>query len=471
VPATIHFRTVSGRQAEKFATLGHISLNDAGWRESRTNWTAPLTPSADSAWDDFPAAGDLFPWVAPGVKPNRTWVYAPSRMVLAKRWTAVVTETDLAEKSRLFKESRDAYLDRVKSPLGGLGTHQFVGSFASENGPPPGAVRVGYRSFDRQWVIPDSRLMHAESPPLWEARILGQVFVVEQHAHPITDGPGLVFSALIPDMDHFKGSEGGRVLPFLHPDGTPNLAPGLVAVLSDSLSQPVTAADVLAYIAGVVANPAFTRTFADELTTPGIRIPLTMDPDLWAQAVAIGEQVLWLHTYGESFAGPYRQAGSVRYPAGDPRQPLCRTAITTMPETMTYDADRGVAVLGTGQFGPVTPAVWEYAVGGKNVLRSWINYRKAVPGGKKTSPLDYIHVEAWDPDWTAELIDMFTVLTQLVDLEPAQAQLLMKVLAGQLHTLNSLRAAGVRWPANAADRKPRRSLITADSCKQPAFEL
>lgn len=484
-PATIRYRSISGRQAEKFAALSKVGLDDDGWRDARTVWTAPLTPSADSAWDDYPAASDLMPWVAPGVKPNRTWVYSPSRSVLDQRWTALVSEADPAQKARLFKESRDAYLARVKKPLAGAGTHQFTGPFMNEHARPPTPVRVGYRMFDRQWVIPDSRLMHAESPPLWEARIPGQIYTVEQHSKPINDGPGLVYSAVIPDMDYFKGSEGGRALPLLHPDGSPNLAPGLLRALTTALDHPVTAQDVLAYVAGVVSHPAFTQTFADELTTPGIRVPLTTDPELWAEAVALGEQVIWLHTYGESFADlpgttpdgdvPGRPHGNVRFPAGDPRQPLSLTAIGAMPEVMTHDPEAGLLTLGAGPgagtFGPVTPEVWDYAVGGRNVLKSWFNYRKAVPGGKKTSPLDHIHVEVWDPDWTTELIDLLTVLARLVELEPAQADLLDRVLAAPVHTVDALRASGVRWPIAPADRRPRRGFETREPSAPDQLDL
>jgi hypothetical protein len=330
---------------------------------------------------------------------------------------------------------------------------------------------VGYRAFDRQWLIPDSRLIHRPSPPLWEARRPGQVFVVEQHAHPIADGPALVFSALIPDMDYFKGSEGGRALPFLHPDGTPNFAPGLLAGISTALGGDVATPDALAYVAGVVSHPAYTHMFADELETPGIRVPLTTDPTLWARGVALGAEVLWLHTYGATFAGANRPANSVRYPAGDARQPQARTAIMAMPEKMVYDKSRLVVMLGGGEFGPVGPAVWGYTVGGTNVLKSWIKYRKAEPGGKKTSPLDHLHVEVWDPDWTTELIDLLTVLTRLVELEPAQAELLEAVLAGPLQTMESLRQAGVKWPLTAADRKPRRGLNAPSTNDQPALEL
>jgi hypothetical protein len=456
LPATIHYRTVTGRQTEKFAALGGIALDDSAWREARSDWTAPLTPTAHSAWDKYPAAGDLFPWVSPGAKMNRTWVYSPSDAVLHERWTSLLSEADPAAKVALFKNTRDSALERQKSPLPGEPSPTTATLLSEPVGSKPPLARIGYRSFDRQWVVADARALDQPRPDLWEARVVGQVFTTELHSSPINDGPGLVFSSLVPDMHYFKGSEGGRTLPFLHPDGTPNLAPGLVRALATRVEHEVPARDVLAYVAGVIAHPAFTRTLADELTTPGIRVPITSDADLWTEAVALGEQVVWLHTYGETFTGPDRPAGSIRYPKGDARQPQSRTPITQMPEVMTYDAGRAVVALGDGEFGPVTPEVWEYAVGGRNVLKSWFNYRKKVPGGKKTSPLDYIHVEVWDPDWTTEFVDLLTVLSRLVELEPAQADLLERILAGPLLTMDELRVAGVRWPTKPADRRPHR---------------
>jgi hypothetical protein len=73
-PAAIRYRSVSGRQADKFAALEKIGLDDDGWRLARTAWQAPLTPAAQGAWDEFPALSDLLPWVAPGVKANARWV-------------------------------------------------------------------------------------------------------------------------------------------------------------------------------------------------------------------------------------------------------------------------------------------------------------------------------------------------------------------------------------------------------------
>ncbi|MEX5637361.1 type ISP restriction/modification enzyme [Parafrankia sp. FMc2] len=460
MPAKIRYRTVTGRREEKFAALAEIGLDDGRWRETRRDWTDPLTPAADGGWDTYPAVSDLMPWYSPGVFPTRTWVYAPTPETLVQRWQTLLSETDPAEQAVLFKEGRDATLTKRKQPLPGLDTHQVTHNpIRSDRSTKPRPVQVGYRSFDRQWIIPDSRLMDMPRPALWAARIPGQVFVVEQHSNRISPGPGLVFSALIPDFHYFKGSGGGRTLPFLHPDRTPNLARGLVETLTDALSCPVAAADVLAYVAGLTAHPGYTSTFTDELSTPGIRIPITADRDLWARAVAIGEEVLWLHTYGATDIG--RPPGNIRFPQEDSRQPLSIKGIGAMPGSLRYNPQQRTLAIGDGEISPVRPEVWAYTVDGKNVVKSWFNYRKKDPGGRRFSPLDGIHSTIWDPIWTTELLDLLTVLTRLVNLEPAQAEVLTDVLAGPMLSRKALQVGGTLWPDGPKDRKPRRSLTTA----------
>lgn len=469
IPATIHHRAINGRQEEKFAALAAIRLDDDGWREARTGWTDPLTPASGGQWDTYPALSDLMPWYSPGVFPVRTWIYAPNAETLLRRWQTLLGETDPEAQSKLFRKGRDASMDKAKEPLPGTDTHRAAsGALRQDRVTQPRPVRVGYRSFDRQWTLPDSRLMEMPRRDLWAARIPGQVFIIEQHTKPISDGPGLVFSALIPDFDHFKGSGGGRTLPYLHPDGTPNLAPGLTAALTTALSRNITSEDVLAYIAAIVAHPAYTRTFADELTTPGIRVPITRDQELWSQAVALGQQVIWLHTYGEMCTGPDRPHANVRFAHGDARQPLCTKPIISMPEIISHGAERSILMMDSGEFAPVRREVWNYAVGGKNVLGSWFNYRKKDPGGKRPSPLDHLYPTAWDPDWTTEAVDLLTVLTRLVELEPAQADLLTRVLAGKPLHADDLGAAGTLWPMTPKDRKPRYSCSSLRRVETPA---
>src|SRR5712671_2055888 len=82
------------------------------------------------------------------------------------------------------------------------------------------------------------------------------------------------------------------------------MPPDLLAYLGQKYETPVTAEDVMAYIAAVAAHPAYTARFQDDLAQPGLRIPLTANGKLFAKAVELGRTIIWLHTFGERFTDP-----------------------------------------------------------------------------------------------------------------------------------------------------------------------
>jgi len=462
VPATVHHTTLSGLSAAKARALGELPLDGEPWRLARSNWTAPFLPQATSDWDEYPALTDLFPWGATGIGPNRRWVYSPSPEVLRARWRQIVAEQDGEAKSKLFKETHHATLDRAKEPLAGADTYKTTTvPFRNETGAPPEPAQVGYRAFDRQWILPDSRLMHTPSTNLWAARQADQVFIAEQHAHVFGPGPSIAISSEILDKDYFDG-RGGRIVPLLHPDGSANLAHGLLNSLSESLGVPVSAEDFLAYSMAILGHPGFRETFLDELTTPGIRLPITADPSLWAEALELGRTAIWASTFGLRASSTIRPLGHIRLDPNCQQRPLCQSGITEMPESLGYDESTESLLIGDGRFSPVTSAVRDYEVGGRNVLDSWFGYRKARPSGRKSSPLDEINATSWPSGWTEELLDLLSVLTRLVDLEPQQQDLLVRILGAELLTMKALADCGVRWPVTRRDRNPRYPLDQAE---------
>lgn len=151
-------------------------------------------------------------------------------------------------------------MTKGKSARPGVDTHHGTRPIGEDRDTEPRPVRVGYRSFDRQWVLPDARVMDMPRRDLWAARVPGPVFVVEQHRHPFQSGPALLFSPLIPDFDHFN-NRGGRTFPYRHPDGTANWAPGLTTALSVLLGVDVALDDVFAYVARADRSPRLHQNF------------------------------------------------------------------------------------------------------------------------------------------------------------------------------------------------------------------
>ncbi len=256
-------------------------------------------------------------------------------------------------------------------------------------------------------------------------------------------------AALLPDLHHYKGSFGGRAWPlWLDAAGTrPNLVPGLLDHLGTKYATVLTGSDVFAYLAAVIAHPAYTERFAADLLVPGLRVPLTADSALLAEAVALGRRVLWLHTFGERFTDPTggRPVRSPRVP--DERRPQVTVTIPDtevgMPEEIDYDAAGRILSVGDGRIAPLAPEVWRYEVSGMKVVKRWFDRRKREPEGRRSSPLDDMVASTWDPDWTTELLEVLSVLTLLVELEPDQASLLDRILDGPLVTVADLTAAGV----------------------------
>lgn len=136
----------------------------------------------------------------------------------------------------------------------------------------------------------------------------------------------------------------------------------LLARLATVAGRPVTAEDIMAYLAAVLAHPAYTARFAKDLVRPGLRVPLTADRVLFDEAVALGRRVIWLHCYGERFADPTagRPKGAPRLPKGQapcvPAEGAIPPAPEPLPDTMDYDPAHRRLVIGTGYIDNVTQA-------------------------------------------------------------------------------------------------------------------
>jgi hypothetical protein len=269
----------------------------------------------------------------------------------------------------------------------------------------------------------------------------------------------LTITRHIPDLDHYKGSFGGRVFPlWANAAATePNMPAALLTELSAAYGRPVTGPDLFAYIAAVAASPAYTERFREHLKQPGLRIPITAERALFDEAVEIGREVVWLHSFGERF-GEGRPPGPPHVDKDEPTIPAgggLPDTLAAMPHELEYDAAARRLKIGTGYVAQVSPAVWAYEVSGKNVLRQWWSYRRKdrskPPMGDKRPPsaLSDIKPEAWPAEYTTELLALLRVLTQLVALEPRQADLLARIVDAPTIDSDTLRAAGSLGEASA----------------------
>jgi len=449
--AKVHYARIRGTREEKLAGLASVTkFDDLTWSPCPNGWRDPFRPVGRGSFFSWPPLTDIFPWQHSGLEFKRLWPIAPDQRTLERRWRAFLTAADRAA---AFHDTRDrSIFTRCASVHGDA----MLGALAkvAEGEPMPPAQRVGYRSFDRQWVIADSRVGDYLRPSLWQSHGSRQVYLTTLIGHPLGDGPGVTGTSEVPDRHHFRGSYGSKhVIPLWRDAAgkTPNLLPGLLEAVGAVLGRAVEPEDLLAYCYGILGSPAYTRRFWDELEEGQVRVPLTKDRALFDRGEEIGRTLLRLHTYGERFVLKGQKRGKV--PQGSAR---CLKAVSSRsedyPADFAYDEAGRTLRVGEGEFTPVAKEVWGFEVSGLKVVSSWLSYRMRDAGDGGTSPLDLIHPESWTPTLTRELLDLLWVLEATLEVYPQQEKILAEIVAGPLFKASELPAI----PDEAREPPPTR---------------
>lgn len=442
-PAQTNYRRIRGTAEAKLAALRAIGGADdpfAGeWASAPDGWLDPLVPpTGDAEWGDMPLLTDLFPWQQPGCMFNRTWPIAPSRELLAQRWSRFANSA-ATERPELFVTASSGR--NINTRVAGLPSLAEVRA----NDSPQTIRRYSYRSFDREWAFDDPRMAKTESPSLWQSLSDRQLFLCSLLTSGISAGPALTANVAVPDKHAFRGSFGGKDIIPLYRDAAglePNLTTGLAAALARLLGiDPPSVEDVAAYCYALLSANAYQQRFAAALETPGLRVPLTADPLLWSEAVEAGRGLLWLHTHAERFvdnsAGRPQRVPDVAGVGWD-----CDvTRIPADTGAISYDGDTGTITVGDGRVGGVRPEVWAFSVSGMQVLPKWLGYRTARGAGRavsSTSALDRIRPTEWVDEWNDELLDLVRILTLTVDRQELLADLLGRVCDGELVSADDL---------------------------------
>lgn len=430
-PAEVKYSRIRGTREEKLAVLDALrNLDDLPWEDCPAGWQDPMKPAGVGDFFSWPALTDVMPWQHSGVQVKRSWPIAPDEDTLTRRWAALMRSAD---RGPLFRETSARQVSNAySSSTPGLGGGPSLNS-EPVGAPVPQIVPFAFRSFDRQKLIADNRLMDRPRPALWKCHGSEQVYLTTlTTTAPLGHGPAATAAADLPDLHHFRGSYGGSDAFPLWRDaaGTaPNIWPGLVEAWSVDVGIKITPEALLAYIYAILACKSYTSRFWDELEIPGPRVPLTSDPDLLERADAIGQELLFLHTFGQRYAGsPPR-----KLPSGEARSILAVSdRPQNYPDEFFYDEDQKELRVGTGVFAPVGPDVWGYQVSGLQVVHSWLDFRMAHRGGRKSSQLDEIRPSTWTPQFTAELLQLLWILERTVKLADSQALLLEEIIAGPL---------------------------------------
>lgn len=465
-PANVNYTRISGTRSEKYAGLDQVSsFKHLSFQACPTEWQAPFQPAGTGAYEQWPALSDLFPWRNPGSAAHRTWPIATRENVLEARWKRLV-EADPPDRGALLVETRDRQVDKRYRPItdSRRGTPLTAIKDLDGNAPAPDIEPYAWRAFDRRWILADHRVLDTPRPPLWLTRSEHQLYFTTLTTTRLGAGPAMLANTDVPDFNHFN-NRACQMIPLFRDAAatTPNVAAGLLDIIGKTLGHPVSVDEFACYVYALLAHPGYEAIFARELTAPDPHVPITGDPDLFAEGVRLGRKLIWLHTNARRFVDAREgRPGSV--PSGRARNtaPVPDTVANAPREVHFEPGDERLGI-GTGVFLPVSPNVWEYSVSGHRVVPYWINARLPSPPGERKSDLDSVVALTWSAEETSQLLELLWTIEASLDLEGHLLTLLDQVVTSPL-----IHKAAFPTPSEAERAAPEPTPTDTD---QDAFNL
>lgn len=428
--AKVYYQRISGTKLEKLSALGDVDVpeNDSEWAQlANGDWTDKFVPSNSAALADGVALDVVFPWSHSGVQFKRKWPIATSIDGLERRWNRLGVAASREEMADLFRETSQKHLEAKGKNLFSLESLPALMQDSNMLAP----VRYGYRSFDRQFTVPDSRVNDRPRPQLWDSYSDDQLFLVTLTSTTLGDGPAVTLSPYVPDMHFFNNRGAKDVHPLYRSAGTsqPNVSASLRAALATAYGREAEPLEIAAYVVGLLGTSAYTERFADELAESVAHVPFTADEALFTEVAGFGRSIIFEQTWGERGAELNQFGQSVGQRFKGAATIAVPTPASGYPESWSYDTDSHQLSVGGGRFDNVSPAVAGFEVSGMNVLRSWLGYRMKTPAGKSSSPLDRIQANTWQHD--SEFLELLWQLEFMVNAAPRGAELLDQVVTGK----------------------------------------
>jgi predicted helicase len=148
----------------------------------------------------------------------------------------------------------------------------------------------------------------------------------------------------------------------------PNLNPKVVEALAGAYGREPSPEEIFHYAYAVLYAPAYRAKYAEFLRMDFPRVPFTADREAFEALAGLGARLAALHLLNS----PELDPPAARFQGeGDGR------VAKTKSQGFCYDAgEQRVYINPTQYFGPVSPEVWAYRVGGYQVCEKWLKDRR-----------------------------------------------------------------------------------------------
>jgi len=382
--AKVHHADLWGLGKDKYDWLLNHNAETTDWQEIHPKpefyLFVPRDEAALERYNEFVRVTEVFPVHSVGIVTARdklTIHWTPEEV-----WTTVLNfsrlDIELARQAyKLGKDARDWKVRLAQEDLRSSGPDRER------------IVPILYRLFDVRYTYytGKSRGFHCmPRPQVMHHMLAGEnvaLMTCRQLSQP-TWAHAMVSDRITDDcMVSNRTRERGYLMPlYLYPDTSqkdlfselepderkPNLNPNVVAALTAAYGEEPTPEDIFHYVYAILYADTYREKYAEFLKIDFPRIPFTADFELFQTLAALGKRLVSLHLLRSAELDP----PAARFQGqGDSR------VARTQTQGFRYEPkEERVYVNKTQYFEPVPLEVWEYQIGGYQVLAKWLKDRQ-----------------------------------------------------------------------------------------------
>lgn len=381
-PASVYHAELWGSRENKYRWLEEHDFGDTNWEQvspkSEFYVYLPRDEAALDRYKTFPKVTDIFPVNSVGIVTSRdSFVIDFDRHALAKR-IETFRDAELSDKqvreALNLSDNRDWKLSKKRPKV------QADDSWQEK------IIRVLYRPFDQRWIF-----YHKHAIDFGRKQVMRHM-LADKNLALITNrqvrGTEGFYHALVAEQpSDFHVLETAHASPYhfplyLYPEPSkeqtahfdedrqrsPNLASGLRSALRTSYGRTPSPEEILYYIYSVLYAHSYREKYADFLKIDFPRLPFTKNADLFDEYADLGHQLVELHLLeSANLDDPVMQF----HGEGD------NEIVRRKSQGFRYDAKKERKYINEDQyFAPLPRELWEYQIGGYQVLRKWLKDRK-----------------------------------------------------------------------------------------------
>ncbi|RKX27298.1 MAG: DNA methyltransferase [Candidatus Zixiibacteriota bacterium] len=353
-------RKYSYLQSNTFETVEHAVLQPS----SPSYFFVPKTEENRSEWDNYPSLNKLFPVNVTGIVTARDrFVIDFTDEPLRERMTQfrdLSLADEIIRRKFALKETRGWKLKRARARLSiDTNWEQYL-------------TNILYRPFDLR------RIYYTPIMVDWGRQEVMRHMLQENLAlicpKQFKEEPGAFVTNALAAHKTVSAFDINYLFPlYCYPEDffsaheskgrVPNLAPKLVLALKKAYGRQPSPENIFHYIYGILYANAYRKKYAEFLKTDFPRIPFTSSAETFKKVAKQGAELVDLHLLkSKKLVKPISKCeGSGTLEVVKPTYEKAKGRVKINPETW---------------FDGVAPEVWEYRIGGYQVLHKWLKDRK-----------------------------------------------------------------------------------------------